>query len=45
MGHASIVVTWSIYTHLFRGDDDHATIAHIAKPVVPVNVTPLRTTG
>ncbi len=41
MGHSSIVVTWSIYTHLFRGDDDHAAIAYIGEPTVPANVTSL----
>lgn len=29
MGHSSIVITWSTYTHLFRGDDDHDEIAKL----------------
>jgi integrase len=29
MGHSSIVITWTTYTHLFRGDDDHDEIAKL----------------
>lgn len=29
MGHSSIVITWTTYTHLFRGDDDHDQIAKL----------------
>jgi integrase len=41
MGHSSIVVTWTVYTHLFRGEDDHAAIAAIPAPTTATNVTPL----
>jgi integrase len=41
MGHSSIVVTWSVYTHLFRGEDDHAAVAAIPAPVTTPKVTPL----
>lgn len=29
MGHSSIVITWTTYTHLFRGDNDHDEIAKL----------------
>jgi integrase len=38
MGHSSIIVTWSTYTHLFRGEDDHAQIEKMARPTTS-NVT------
>lgn len=49
MGHASIVITWTTYTHLFRGEDDHAAIEQLGKPSTPKtgtgtdNVVPFRT--
>ncbi|MDP9443617.1 MAG: tyrosine-type recombinase/integrase [Actinomycetota bacterium] len=32
MGHASIVITWSTYTHLFRGEDDHTAVEALGRP-------------
>lgn len=32
MGHSSIVITWTTYTHLFRGDDDHLAIEALGPP-------------
>jgi integrase len=41
MGHSSITVTWNVYTHLYRGEDDHAAVAAIPEPITTQKVTPL----
>jgi len=32
LGHSSIVITWTTYTHLFRGDEDHLAVEALERP-------------
>lgn len=45
MGHSSIVITWTTYTHLFRGDSDHQAVEALGDPskaVAADNVLPFK---